>query len=232
MKKICICFRGELLRNERSTYNHNEKSKKLLPCSFSDEAIKRQNTIMESIINHIITPYESKGYTVFVSGCVYECPKYSEYLNKYFPNNTIKQIKGGQTNQPHMSLLSVENGEQEHPGCVSYISIRGDYLMLRDVKIDETKETNVGTAWKNDKMNPVDVFFIIPKDAVTMFKGILQPFIKLQYKDTHFVPTKLNNKYYIWDDYSNQATGISYGEYCNEIHLHKNRPFVNYMRYM
>ena len=48
-----------------------------------------------------------------------------------------------------------------------------------------------------------------------MFKGVKQKKVLL---------------YQIWENYSNQATSLSYGEYMNNKKLHENRPFVNYMR--
>ena len=54
------------------------------------------------------------------------------------------------------------------------------------------------------------------------------------YVDTHSITDKLkiNNVllYPIWNNYKNEATSLSYGEYIKDIKLHKNRPFVNYMR--
>ena len=67
---MCIVFRGELLRNTLSCHHHNKKNKELIKCDISPESLKRQDEIMQSIINHIIVPYENQNFNVFVSGCV------------------------------------------------------------------------------------------------------------------------------------------------------------------
>ena len=53
---------------------------------------------------------------------------------------------------------------------------------------------------------------------------ILKIINELKYKNISLYP--------IWCNYKNQKTGISYSEYIENIKLHENRPFVNYMRYL
>lgn len=190
---------------------------------------------MKSIINHIIVPYEKNGFNVFVSGCVYECNHYNDKLTEFFPNNTIKQIKAGETNQAETYYKSIEQAEKEHPNCIEYISLRADYIMLKDIVRKDLDLTYVGFAWRNKKYPDVDVFYIISKNAINIFKNILYNIgIGENYVSTHSITKKLKNDnvllYPIWDNYENEATALSYGEYNRSIKLHKNRPFVCYMR--
>lgn len=234
---ICLVFRGELLRNATSTYHNNSKNKKLKEQDLSKESFIRQDDIMKSIINNIIIPYEKNGFNVFISGCVYECPEYSNNLISFFPKNTIKQIEHGKTNQAEVYYKSIEQAEKEHPECIEYISLRVDYIMLRNVirKDLDLNLSYVGFAWKNTKYPDVDVFFIISKNAVNVFKNILYNIgLGKQYVDTHSIEKSLEKNnvllYPIWNNYENEATGLSYRDYMKDVKLHENRPFVNYIR--
>lgn len=244
MKDICIMIRGELLRNTESTFNYNihfeeYRNKNIMQYDVSDASISRQNDIMQSIIDYIIIPYENAGYNVHVSGCVYECLDYDKQLKEFFPRNTIKQIKPGQTSQAEMFKMSIDHSEQEHPGCTEYISIRADYIMLKHVPIINSthEETSIciGFAWKNRNLPQTDVFFIIPKNAISIFKIVLKEIKKKgTYVNTHKIHRLLSKKvklYPIWNDYENHGVGIGYNEYVENKELHKNRPFVNYMRH-
>ena len=233
---VCLVFRGELLRNTQS-YHHNNKNKELKEYDLSEESFIRQNNIMESIINHIIEPYQKNGFKVFVSGCIYECPEYIHNLMRYFPRNTIKQIELGKTNQAELFYKSIEQANKEHPNCIEYISLRMDYIMLKNIIIKELDSyLYVGFAWKNINNYPdVDVFFIISNNAINIFKAILYLLgLEKDNIDTHSITDSLKNKnilcYPIWNDYNNERTGISYNEYIKNITFHINRPFVNYMR--
>lgn len=237
MKNVCIVLRGELLRNPKSHYHTNVKNKNLRNYDVSKESFNRQDTIMISIIRHVIIPYEKLGYNVFVSGTVYECPEYNENLNKFFPKNTIKQIQPGKTNQAEMFNLSIDNAEKEHPNCSEYISMRTDYLMLRNANRKNIDGLYIGYGWVNNKGIPpeVDLFYIISKSAMKIFKMILHFIGKnKEYTHTHHINLHLKNvniaTYPIWDDYENKPSGISYKDYVENIKLHENRPFVNYMR--
>lgn len=235
-KNVCIVFRGELLRNTKSNYgNNNNYKKNLRECDLSEESFNRQDNIMKSIIKHIIHPYKKKGYKVFVSGCVYECPNYYNNLNEFFPNNTIKKIKPGKTNQAEVFHLSIEQAENEHPYCLEYISIRADYMMLKNININKLSGLYTCFGWENENLPEVDVFWIISKNTITIFKKILLNIgYKRQYVATHSILNKLKNNnvilYPIWTDYKNQRTGIPYDVYINDLDTHKNRPFINYMR--
>ena len=236
-KSICLVFRGELLRNRFSCFNKN-KTKKLKEPDLSEESIIRQDNIMKSIINNIILPYEKNGFNVFISGCVYECNSYDNKLKEFFPNNTIKQIKPGKTNQAEMFYNSIVQGEKEHPYCIEYISLRLDYIMLRNINIKELDldTSYVGFAWENNiKILDVDVFFIISKNSLNIFKKILHHMGSGKgHIATHDILFKLKQNniilYSIWDNYSNHPTGILYSNYIENKELHKNRPLVNYMR--
>lgn len=234
---ICLVFRGELLRNATSYYHNNDKNKKLKEQDLSEESFIRQDQIMKSIINNIIIPYEKNGFNVFISGCVYECPKYSNNLISFFPKNTIKQIEHGKTNQAEVYYKSIEQAEKEHPECIEYISLRVDYIMLRNVirKDLDVNLSYVGFAWKNTKYADVDVFFIISKNAVNVFKKILYNIgLGKECIDTHSIKESLEKNnvllYPIWNNYENEATSLSYCEYMKDVKLHENRPFVNYIR--
>ena len=237
-KNVCLVFRGELLRNNLSNYHDTIKNKQLREPNLSEESFIRQDDIMKSIINHIIIPYQKNGFNVFISGCVYECNHYNNKLKEFFPNNTIKQIKAGKTNQAETYYKSIEQAEKEHPECIEYISLRVDYLMLKNIiRTDlDLNLSYVGFAWENKKKYPdVDVFYIISKNAVNIFKNILYH-IGLGKKNaqTHSITNTLKTKnvllYPIWNNYENERTGLAYGDYIKDIILHENRPFVNYMR--
>jgi len=236
-KNVCLVFRGELLRNRKSYYHNNIKNKQIREPDTSDESLIRQDDIMKSIINNIILPYENNGFNVFISGCVYECNHYNNKLNFFFPKNTIKQIKAGKTNQAEVYYKSIEQAETKHPNCIEYISLRVDYIMLKNI-IRKNLDLNlsyVGFPWKNTKYGDVDVFYIISKNAVNIFKNILYHIgLGKNYVETHSITKNLKkNKvllYPIWINYENEATSLSYGEYIKDIQVHKNRPFVNYMR--
>lgn len=240
-KTVCVVFRGELLRNPLSCYHNNIKNKQLRQPDLSEESFIRQDKIMKSIINNIIIPYEKNGFNVFISGCVYECNHYNNKLKEFFPNHTIKQIKEGKTNQAETYYKSIEQAEKEHPECIEYISLRVDYIMLKNIirKDFDLNLSYVGFAWKNDDVNKnypdVDVFYIISKNAVNIFKNVLYDIgLGKNYIGTHKITHSLKTQnvlvYPIWDNYKNERTGISYRQYIKEIELHKNRPFVNYMR--
>ena len=236
-KNVCIVFRGELLRNTESYFHSNKKNKELREPDFPKESFIRQDNIMKSIINNIVLPYEKNGFNVFISGCVYKCAKYMNNLMSFFPNNTIKQIEPGKTNQAQVYYKSIQQAEKEHPNCVEYISLRADYIMLKDIirKDLDLELSYVGFAWKNTNYGNVDVFYIISKNAIDIFKNILYEIgLGKNYVDTHSITNSLKQKkvllYPIWENYSNQATSLSYGEYMNNKKLHENRPFVNYMR--
>lgn len=236
-KNVCLVFRGELLRNTTSYFHNNIKNKQLREPDLSEESLNRQDDIMKSIINNIILPYETNGFNVFISGCVYECTQYNHKLKEFFPNNTIKQIKAGQTNQAETYYKSIEQAEKEHPECIEYISLRVDYIMLKNI-IRQDLDFNlsyVGFAWKNTKYADVDVFYIISKNAVNTFKNILYHIgLGKNFVETHSITKNLKNQnvllYPIWNNYENEATSLSYGEYIKDIKLHENRPFVNYIR--
>ena len=236
-KNVCLVFRGELLRNNFSGYDRNAKNKNLRKSNLSEESFARQDNIMKSIINNIIIPYKKNGFNVFISGCVYECNHYNNKLKEFFPNNTIKQIKAGKTNQAEIYYKSIEQAEKEHPECIEYISLRVDYLMLKNIirKDLDLNLSYVGFAWKNKKYADVDVFYIISKNAVNIFKNILYHIgLGKNCIDTHTITKKLKTKnvllYPIWNNYENEATGMTYGNYIKDIILHENRPFVNYMK--
>ena len=236
-KNICIVFRGELLRDPQSHHFTNKICKDIRECNTSKECIERQNDIMKSVIKHIIEPYKKQGYNVFVSGCVYECPKYNEKLKEFFPNHTIKQIKPGNTNQAELYHQSIDHVDKTHPNCIEYISIRADYIMLRDVIIQNNSGSYTGFAWKNKKFPHVDVFFIIGKKSINIFKKVLCKIgYKKKYVNTHSIIKNLVKHkihlYPIWSDCENQATGLSYDDYKKDINLYQFRPFVNYMRYL
>ena len=166
-KNVCLALRGELLRNTLSSFHMNPKNKQIRKPDLSEKSIFRQDTIMKSIIDNIIIPYEKNGFNVFVSGCVYECNHYNNKLKEFFPNNTIKQIEAGQTNQAEMYYKSIQQAEKEHPDCIEYISLRVDYIMLRNIIIKNSglNLSYVGFAWKNTTYPDVDVFYIISKKA-------------------------------------------------------------------
>jgi len=235
-KNVCIVFRGELLRNTQSYYHNNIKQKKIREYDLSEDSFKRQDDIMKSIITHIILPYEENGFNVFISGCVYECPDYYNNLMIYFPKNTIKQIKAGKTNQAEAFYQSLDHAYKEHPDCIEYISLRTDYIMLKDIVRKDLHKLYVGFSWENKNSFPdVDVFFIISKDAMDIFKKILYAIgVGKEYVDTHSIISRLKrvnvHLYPIWNDYKNKATGLTYSDYSKDIKLHENRPFVNYMR--
>ena len=233
-KNVCICFRGELLRSSKSSHHANTKNKNLVQYNISEDSIKRQNDIMQSIINNIINPYKRKGYNVFVSGCVYKCPEYNENLKKYFPNNTIKQIESGKTNQLEMYYLSIDNAIKNHPNCIEYISLRADYIMLKNIVFKNIKGDYLGISWINNTLPDVDVFFVISKNIIPQFKKILKNQFFLQYAESHYILSEIKKLripiYVIWDNYKNAATGMSYNEYSQNSNQNSNRPFVNYMR--
>ena len=233
-KNVCIVFRGELLRNTQSFY-HNTKDKKLREYDLSEDSFKRQDDIMKSIIKHIILPYEENGFNVFISGCVYKCPDYYNNLTLYFPKNTIKQIKAGKTNQAEAFYQSLDHAYKEHPDCIEYISLRADYIMLKNIVRKDLPKLYVGFSWENTSFPEVDVFFIISKDAMDIFKHILYDIgVGKKYVDTHSIISRLESVnvplYPIWNDYKNKKTGLTYSDYMKDIKLHENRPFVNYMR--
>jgi len=236
-KNVCLVFRGELLRNMLSHYPPKKKNKQLCEPDLSEESFIRQDNIMKSIINNIIIPYEKLGFNVFISGCVYECNHYNNNLKEFFPNNTIKQIKAGECNQAETYYKSIEQAEKEHPGCIEYISLRADYIMLKNI-IRKNLDINlsyVGFAWINEKYPAVDVFYIISKNAVNIFKKIIYNIgLGKSYVSIHSITGRLKSQnvllYPIWNNYKNQRTGIPYKEYIKDIKLHENRPFVNYMR--
>ena len=234
---ICIVFRGELLRNSKSRYHANIKNnKQLREYDLSEDSINRQNDIMKSIINHIIIPYEILGFNIFVSGCLYECNDYNKNLKDFFPNHSIKIIKQGDTNQAELFNLSLDHAEKENPNCIEYISLRADFIMLKNISIKNTfTGSYVGFAWENKSKYPsVDAFFIISKNAMNTFKKILKKIGEGKlFTHTHDIVSGLKYKtkiYPIWDNYKNKATGIPYNEYIKNIKLHKYRPIVNYMR--
>ena len=236
-KNVCLVFRGELLRNTSSWYHNNNKVKKLKKYNLSDESFIRQDNIIKSIINHIILPYEKNGFNVLVSGCIYKCPNYDNNLMSFFPKNTIKQIKSGKTNQAELFYKSIKRAIIEHPNCIEYISLRLDYIMLKDIirKDFDLNSSYVGFPWKNTNYPDVDVFFIISKNAMNIFKDILYRIGSgKNYAKTHSVLNSLKDKnvllYQMWSNYENKATGISYREYTRKIKLHENRPLVNFMR--
>ena len=233
-KNICIVIRGELLRNSKSFF-YSTKSEEIKKYDLSEESFKKQDDIMKSIINHIVIPYKNIGYNVFISGCIYNCEEYNNNLISFFPNNTILKIKPGKTNAAEMYYKSINHAEKKHPDCIEYISIRGDYLMLKNIIIKNIIGKCVGYAWVNKKFPNVDVFFIISKKTINILKKILYNLANRHTRVcTHGILNQLrNNKvniYAIWNDYNNQRTGISYSDYINNIKIHKNRPFVNYMR--
>lgn len=237
-QNVCLALRGELLRNPLSSYHTNPKNKQLRKPDLSEGSVFRQDKIMKSIIDNIIIPYEKNGFNVFVSGCVYECNDYNNKLKEFFPNNTIKQIEAGKTNQAELFYKSIEQAEKEHPDCIEYVSLRVDYLMLKNVirKDLDLNLTYVGFAWKNNKFPQVDVFYIISKNAVDIFKKILNILgARNNYCHTHPITGRLKHKnvllYPIWNNYENKAAGITYNDYIKQIKLHKNKPFVNYMKY-
>ena len=233
-KNVCIVFRGELLRNNLSCFWGNN-SKNLRKYDVSEKSFNRQNNIMESIIKHIITPYKEKGYNVFVSGCVYECPEYYKNLTDYFPNNTIKKIKPGKTNQGEVFYLGIEHAEKEHPECLEYISLRTDYIMLRNININKLSGMYACFGWENKYIAEVDVFWIISKNTINILKKIL---IDLGFQNnrvhTHYLAKNLKENnvslHTVWNDYENKCVALCYKEYINDLEIHKNRPFVNYMR--
>lgn len=238
-KNVCIVFRGELLRNTQSNFHNNIKKniigKNLRECDLSEDSFKRQDDIMKSIINYIILPYEENGFNVFISGCVYECPGYNNNLISYFPKNTIKQIKSGKTNQAEVFYQSLDHAYKEHPDCIEYISLRSDYIMLKNIIRKDLNELYIFFAWENKYSFPdVDVFFIISRNAMDIFKNILYDIGAKMYVDTHSIIPRLKKVniplYPIWDNYKNKATGMSYSDYIKDIKLHENRPFVNYIR--
>jgi len=234
-KNVCIVFRGELLRNTQSFYHNNTKHKKLRDYDLSEDSFKRQDDIMKSIIKHVILPYEENGFNVFISGCVYKCPDYYNNLKLYFPKNTIKQIKAGKTNQAEAFYQSLDHAYKEHPDCIEYISLRADYIMLKNIVRKDLPKLYVGFSWENTSFPDVDVFFIISKDAIDIFKHILYDIgVGKQYVDTHSIISRLKSVnvplYPIWNDYKNKATGLTYSDYMKDIKVHENRPFVNYMR--
>ena len=235
-KNVCLVFRGELLRNTLSHY-HNIKNKQLREPDLSEESFIRQDNIMKSIINNIITPYEKNGFNVFISGCVYVCNHYNNKLKYFFPNNTIKQIKAGESNQAETYYKSIEQAEKEHPECIEYISLRVDYIMLKNIirKDLDLNLSYVGFAWKNTKYGDVDVFYIISKNAVNIFKNIIYHIgLGKNNVETHSITKRLKKKnvllYPIWNNYEKEKTSLSYDKYIKDIKLHENRPFVNYMR--
>lgn len=114
---------------------------------------------------------KNKGYNVFVSGCVYECNEYKR-LNYFFDKHTIKQIKPGKTNQAELLRYGLEQAEKQHPNCLEYISLRADYLMLREVNLNFNKQC-VGLPWNKCSGEAPDVFFIIPKDVLSNFINTL-----------------------------------------------------------
>ena len=154
----------------------------------------------------------------------------------YFPKNTIKQIKSGETNQAELYHRSIDHANKEHPNCIEYISLRADYIMLKNIISKDLNGLYVGFAWENKNSFPnVDVFFIISRNAINIFKNIIYNIgLRKEYADTHSIIDKLNNEnvflYPIWNNYKNNATGIPYSKYIKDIKLHENRPFVNFMR--
>jgi hypothetical protein len=134
-----------------------------------------------------------------------------------------------------MYYLSIKNAEDKHNDCIEYISIRADYIMLKNVILKNMKRNYLGIPWINDNAIPdVDVFFIISKSAVPLFKKVLKKNFHRENTDSHYILSDMRqlkvNIYIIWDNYKRQQTGISYNEYIQNIYLHKNRPFNNYMR--
>jgi len=155
MSNICIVIRGDLLRKSTSS-----NRKQIRGCDLSKDSFDRQNDIMQSIIDKIIIPYKNNGYDVFISGCVYNCPSYTNKLLEYFPYNTIKQIEPGGINSSRMFYLGLEHAEEQHPNCKEYISVRGDFIMLRNVIITDPKnDIYVKFAWGPGNSTFVDVFF-------------------------------------------------------------------------
>ena len=234
-QNVCVVFRGELLRNPLSSYHNNGIGKSVREYDLSEESFTRQNNIMESIITHIIIPYENIGYNVFISGCVYDGHNYNKKLTDFFPNNTITQIKSGKTNQAELFYRSIDHAEKKHPNCIEYISIRADYIMLKNIIRKDLGNLYTGFSWKNNNIPQVDVFFIISKNTINILKNILCNIgNKKKYTHTHSIYRYLQqNKvrlYPIWTNYEDKPTGISYKEYINDIKMHENRPFVNYMR--
>lgn len=232
----CLILRGELLRNPTSTYHDGNKTKKLKPCNVSPKSIENQNAICNSIVENVIKPYREKYKSVFVSGCLYECEEYMQIFNEYFPGNTVKFCKHGDTNQAHHMMLGIEHARDMHPYCSEYISLRMDYLMLRPVVIHTPPKVDkyTGFGWINTIFPAVDVFFVISSNTIPLFIDILRRKIHQLCIDTHSLQGELKQRnvylYPIWGDYSNGATGISYKEYLNAYTHHEKRPFVNYMR--
>lgn len=231
-KKICIVLREELLRCPSSTFHDDNKTKYIKPCDTNTKTIQYQNNIMESIINHIFEPHKNLGYDVYISGCVYECPHYDMQINNYFPQNTIKKLKPGTHNQAEMFHESVCHATKMHPKCEIYVSIRADYIMLRDINIHKN-DTCIGYGWENNNYPDVDVFYVIPNKLTQRFKDILQN-RKGEHICTYFINECLKHNnviiYPVWTDYYEERTGIDYDNYKSEIEKHKKRPFVNYMR--
>ena len=131
---------------------------------------------------------------------------------------------------------SIINGYEQHPNCDEYISLRADYIMLKDVIIKDMngEKDYVGMGWSNSRsaFPDVDVFFRISNNFVKTFISILW---RRGHGDSHYVPDAIRKRkiasYYIWGEtYRGGATGISYNEYLNNLQRHKDRPFVNYMR--
>ena len=229
---ICIIIKGDILRNPESGHFDGTRG---IPKSHSmhEKSFRHQNEIMESIITHIILPYEKEGKDVFVSGCVYNCTHYDEKLKDYFPNHTIKSIQSGKTNAPQLWHIACENAEMHHPNCIEYVSMRADFLMLRNVTF-KTPMSDIYTGFGYaGKFPAVDAFFITSNKAMPIFKKILL-LGKRQNADTHYIQSHLRRHkvelYPIWADYKNGPTGITFENYITKKHLHKQRPFVNYMK--
>ena len=152
---------------------------------------------MYGTVNKYLLPYEKNGFNVFISGCVYECNHYNNKLKEFFPNHTIKQIKAGKTNQAELYYKSIEQAEKEHPECIEYISLRVDYIMLKNIirKDLDLNLSYVGFAWKNTKYGDVDVFYIISKNAVNIFKNIIYHIgLGKNNVETHSITKRLKKK--------------------------------------
>ena len=230
---VCICLRGELLRPSCSTHALGSK---VIECDSSEENINRQNDIMESIINHIIIPYKNEGYNVFISGSIYKCPEYDEKLEEFFPNNTIKQIDPGKKGAVEMFKESIIHASEQHPNCKEYISLRGDYIMLRDIIIKNMKEEKdyIGMAWSNAGFVgcSCDIFYVISKNVIPQFIEILW---RRGHSDSHYVTDAIRKRkipaYFIWGEtYRRAPSSMTYTDYLNNLDKHKNRPMANYMR--
>ena len=237
MSNICIVIRGDLLRKSTSCY-----SKQIRGCDLLQSSFNRQNDIMQSIIDKIITPYQNNGYNVYISGCVYNCPAYTNKLLEYFPYNTIKQIEPDKNiNVSRMFYLGLEHAEEQHPNCKEYISVRGDFIMLRDVIISEPKnDLYVKLAWRaRSKSQPgrIDVFFVISKKAMVILKKVLFEDTRAccQLHGLSIVLDKMGiSIYFIWKDYCHTKAGFLWREVMGKNNKlrrgHGKRPLTMRMR--